>query len=77
MICSSGGPSAPYMDDLNNRYDEDSRYNEYTGGLSEDEQIRRATEESRRQMGKLFFTEQQISWLRPNIKKKSFGFSTQ
>ena len=48
---SSGGPSAPYRDDLNNQYNEESRYNQYTGGLSEEEQIRRATEESRRQTG--------------------------
>ena len=47
----SGGPSAPYRDDLNNQYNEESRYNQYTGGLSEEEQIRRATEESRRQTG--------------------------
>ena len=48
--CSlSGGASAPYREDI---YNDDSRYNEYTGGLSEEEQIRLATEESRRQTGK-------------------------
>lgn len=45
-------PSAPYQENYaNNHNSEDSRYNDYTGGLSEEEQIRRATEESRRQMG--------------------------
>lgn len=45
---TTGGASAPYREDI---YKDDSRYNEYTGGLSEEEQIRLATEESRRQSG--------------------------